>query len=355
MTVALFRAFPDPFRKSMAIYADQLARGLRARLGGRGAVREVALDGARLAPGWARYWDQYVRYQRLAGAIDADVCHVLDHGYGHLAYRLRPERTVVTFHDAVVTRVPGVGWRTRLSLRYSLGAIRRVARVIADSQSARDDFLVHTQYPAQRVSVVYPGVDPTFQPPADREADRRALGFDRPTVLHVGHTLAYMNLPRIIGAFDRLVRRHGVDARLVKAGDLSADQRALVDRLGLSDRVVTLGRVPFADLPRVYGAADVLLYAPLYAGFGLPPLEAMACGTPVVCSDRGSLPEVAGDAASFADPEDEDAIAAQVAGVLTDASAAAACRGRGLARAARFSWDRTVDGVLAVYRGLDRA
>lgn len=355
MRVALFRAFPDPFRKSMAIYADQLSRGLATRLAVPGAVRDVSLGRARLAPGWARYWDQYVRYQRLAGRVDADVCHIVDHGYGHLAYRLPPERTVVTFHDAVVVRVPGVGWRTRLSLRYSLGAIRRVARVIAVSAAARADFLSLVDYPAERVSVVHLGIDPAFRPPEDREADRRALGFDRPTVLHVGHTLPYMNLPRVVGAFERLVRAHGVDARLVKVGDLTAEQHALVNRLGLSERVVTIGRVPFTDLPRVYGAADALLYPPLYAGFGLPPLEAMACGTPVVCSDRGSLPEVAGDAASFADADDEDAMAGRLAELLTDASAAASRRAQGFARAARFTWDATVDGVLAVYRDLVRA
>ena len=355
MRVALFRAFPDPFRKSMAIYADQLSRGLTARLGASGAVREISLGGARLAPGWARHWDQYVRYQRLAGRVDADVCHIVDHGYGHLAYRLPADRTVITFHDAVVVRVPHVGWRTRLSLRYSLRAIRRVARVVTDSMAARADFLALVDYPAAHASVVYPGIDPAFRPPADRQADRRALGFDRPTVLHVGHTLPYMNLPRVIGAFDRLVRRHGVDARLVKVGDLTAEQRALVDRLRLAGRVVTLGRLPFADLPRVYGAADVLLYVPLYAGFGLPPLQAMACGTPVVCSDRGALPEVVGDAAAFAGAEDEDAMAERLAEVMTDPSAAEVRRARGLARAARFTWDATVDGVLAVYQDLARA
>jgi glycosyltransferase involved in cell wall biosynthesis len=261
----------------------------------------------------------------------------------------------VTFHDAVVTRVPGVGWRTRLSLRYSLGAIRRVARVIVDSQSARDDFLAQTPYPADRVSVVHPGIDPVFQPPVDREADRHAWGFDRLTVLHVGHTLPYMNLPGVIGAFGRLVRAYGVDARLVKVGELSPGQRALVDRVDLADRVVMLGHVSLRDLQRVYGAADVLLYAPLYAGFGLPPLEAMACGTPVVCSDRGSLPEVTAGAAVLADAEDEDALARAVASVLTDESGRAERRAQGLTRAAGFSWDATVDGVLAVYRDLDRA
>jgi glycosyltransferase involved in cell wall biosynthesis len=351
MRVALFRAFSDPFRASMAIYADQLARGLRAMVGEADEVREVELAGARLA-GLGRYWDQYVRYQRLAGRQTADVFHVLDHGYGHLAYALPPARTVVTFHDAVVLKVAGVSRRTRLSLRYSLRAIARAGRVVTDSRAAREDFLSLVDYPADRVEVVYPGVDPAFRPPADRAAARRALGLDGPVVLHVGHSLAYMNGARVVGAFARLARDHRVDATLVKVGALTGAQRALAARLGVAERIRELGRVPFADLPGVYGAADVLLYPPLYAGFGLPPLEAMACGTPVVCSDRGSLPEVTGDAAERADAEDEAALADGMARVLTDAARAAALRARGLARASAFTWTATARGVLQVYQGL---
>ncbi len=351
MRIVLFRAFPDPFRTSMAIYADQLARGLRALVGGIDEVGEVGLEGARLA-GLGRYWDQYVRYQRLAGRQAADVFHVLDHGYGHLAYRLPPARTVVTFHDAVVLKLAHVRRRTRLSLRYSLGAIARAGRVVTDSRAAREDFLSLVDYPADRVSVVYPGVDPAFRPPVDRDATRRALGLDGPAVLHVGHSLAYMNGARVVGAFARLVRDHGIDAMLLKVGALSDAQRALADRLGVSSRIRELGRVPFADLPGVYGAADVLLYPPLHAGFGLPPLEAMACGTPVVCSDRGSLPEVTGDAAERADAEDEAALAERVARVLTDGALASILRARGLARAPAFTWAATARGVLQVYRDL---
>ena len=350
MRIALFRAFPDAFRTSMAIYADQLACGLRALAGG-DEVREVELVGARLA-GLGRYWDQYVRYQRLAGRQTADVFHVLDHGYGHLAYRLPPARTVVTFHDAVVLKLAGVSRRTRLSLRYSLGAIVRAGRVVTDSRAAREDFLSFVDYPADRVSVVYPGIDAAFRPPADRDAARRALGLDGPVVLHVGHSLAYMNGARVVGAFARLVRDHGVDATFLKVGSLSDEQRVLAGRLGVAGRVRELGRVPFADLPGVYGAADVLLYPPLHAGFGLPPLEAMACGTPVVCSDRGSLPEVTGDAAERVDAEDAAALAERVARVLTDGALASSLRTRGLARASAFTWAATARGVRQVYRDL---
>jgi len=355
MTVALFRAFPDAFRRSMTLYADELARGLRARLAGDGRVDEIELPAPRLAPPWARYWDQYVRYQRLAGRCRADVFHILDHAYGHLVRNLPEERTVVTFHDAVVTTLKGIGWRTRFSQRYSLSGIVRAARVIADSHDARRDFLALARYPPERVHVVHPGVGPSFRPLEDRQAVRRELGFARPVVLHVGHTLPYMNVARVISAFARLVRDLGIDAQLVKVGALSPALRAHVARLGLDDRVVELGAVPAATLPRVYGAADVLVYAPLHAGFGLPPLEAMACGTPVVCSTAGALPEVVGDAALMADPEDEAALAEATARLLTDGALVEDFRVRGQQRAARYTWETASRELLDIYRDVASA
>jgi glycosyltransferase involved in cell wall biosynthesis len=351
MTIALFRAFPDPYRQSMRVYADQLRRGLSALVPAGDVIHEWALPDARLAPPLARYWDQYVRYQRYVRGRAADVNHIVDHGYGHLAYSLPRDRTVVTFHDAVVVRVPGVSWRTRLALRHSLRAMRRVARVITASRAARDDFLELVDYPPDHVAVVPLGIDAAFRPPADRESVRRRLGLTRPTVLQVGHTQVYMNVPRMLAAFEHLVNRLGVDAQLVRVGDpLGPDHLAFVDRHTLASRVTQIGRVSTEGLREAYGAADVLLYAPLYAGFGLPPLEAMACGTPVVCSNRGSLPEIVGDAATIVDPLDSPGMAEAVAHLLTDERARAACAACGRRHAAAFTWDATARSVLGVYR-----
>jgi glycosyltransferase involved in cell wall biosynthesis len=349
--IRLFRAFADPYRASMQLYADRLLAGVPPLLGAGEAIDAWAPDGARLSPPAARYWDQYVRYQRDARANAADVNHVVDHGYAHLVRALPAGRSVVTFHDAAGARVPGAAARTRLALRLGLRAIRRAARVIADSDAARRDFLELVDYPPERVRVVHLGVDRAFGPSADGAECRRRYALDDGYLLHVGHTQPYMNVEGALGALARLVRECGVDARLVKVGTpFTGEQQALIDRLGVRGRVAHLGRVPAADLPAIYAGAGVLLYPARHAGFGLPPLEAMACGTPVVASERGALPEILGDAALTADPEDHAAIARHAARLLTDPALRARQRARGLERAGHYDWARTAARTLAVYR-----
>jgi glycosyltransferase involved in cell wall biosynthesis len=279
------------------------------------------------------------------------VNHVIDHGYGHLVSSLPAERTVVTFHDSTVTKVEGASRGTRLSLRYSLRSIRKAAAVIADSESSRRDFLGLVSYPAERVHVVYPGVDGSFKVYGEKESLRSKLRLPDRYVLHVGHCLPYMNVEGVLLTLDQLVRRHKVDVSLVKVGgQFTQAQQAMIGRLGLGDRILHLARVPFVDLPAIYNCADVLLYPALYAGFGLPPLEAMACGTPVVCSDRGSLLEVTGGAALTADPEHAPDLAERVAGLMSDERLREEHVAKGLRQANRYSWGRNAREVLSVYR-----
>jgi glycosyltransferase involved in cell wall biosynthesis len=149
----------------------------------------------------------------------------------------------------------------------------------------------------------------------------------------------------------RRLRDGGIEARVARVGPpLAGADRALAERLGVLPSVVELGAVGDADLPAVYAAVDLLLFPSLYEGFGWPPLEAMASGTPVVCSRAGSLDEIVGDAALTADPEDVDTLAQHAAAVLTEGETRARLIARGLERAGRFNWDRTATEVLGVYR-----
>ena len=355
MKIVVFRAFRDPYRTSMKLYADAIERRVTPWLVAGETLVVEELPSPRLDGGWRRYWDQYVRYQRYARAHGGDVNHIVDHGYGHLLNSLPPERTIVTFHDPVVMQGPGVNWRTRRAFDYSMRAMRRAAAIVCPSEASRRELLALIDVPQDRVHVIPWGIEEAFQPSSDRPAVRRRLGLSGDVVLMVGHTQGYMNLERMIRAFGQLVSHHGSQATLVKVGlPFTPEQTRLITELELADRVRMVGRVPFVDLPSYYHAADVLLYAPLQAGFGLPPLEAMACGTPVVASNRGAIPEVVGDGGILVDADDEAAMADAMAEVLTQPQRRRRLVERGFARAARFEWTQVARTLLELYRTVAR-
>lgn len=356
MKVVLYRPFPDRYRLSMARYGDELERRVGAYLKRGETISTVSLPEPRVDGGWRRYWDQYVRYERWAPSQAGDVNHIIDHGIAHLTRRLPRGRTIVTFHDAVVARLPGIHWRTRLAFRYSLAALKQAAAVVCDSHAAQRDLKALIDLPEERLHVIPLGIDEAFQPPPDRELVRRQLGFKRNTVLMVGHTQEYMNIERMLRAVATVVARQGIDATIVKIGlPFTPEQMRLVSELELGDRVQFAGRVAQADLPAYFQAADVLLYAPLLAGFGLPPLEAMACGTPVVASNRGSIPEVVGDAALLADAEDAAGLADALGEILTSPVRRRRLIDAGFACAGRYEWSTAARRMLELYRTVARA
>ncbi len=347
----------------MEVYARQLAAALAGAGDGltvdhyaaSGRLRAVA---GRLGPlgRLAGYVDRYGAYQWRVRGRDADVNHVVDHGYGHLAFSLDPRRTVVTFHDAVLLRLEArelptdsYPWVSMLGHKLSLHAIRRVARVIAPSHSSKSDFLRFTDYRSEQVRVIPQGVSDQFQPlPVGEEAPR---GGEPVRILHVGHCGPYKNIEGILRALPRVRRRLAAPVVLVKiGGDFTARQRTLIGELGIENAIQHIGAVSLADLVRTYARADVLLTPSLYEGFGMTALEAMACGTPVVASNTGALPDVVGDAGLLVCPTDLDAIAEAVVRVVTDRELRASLRQRGLERARSFSWERTARETLAVYR-----
>jgi glycosyltransferase involved in cell wall biosynthesis len=168
-------------------------------------------------------------------------------------------------------------------------------------------------------------------------------------MLQIG-SIFYKNLPGILRVLRRM-RKDGIDVRVVRVGPaLAGEERALAEKLAVLDHVVDLPPVPDGQLSALYNAVDLLLFPSLYEGFGWPPLEAMASGTPVVCSRAGSLDEVVGDAALTADPDDVEALAWHASSVLADETLRATLVRRGLAHAAKFSWDRTAEQMLGIYR-----
>ena len=228
---------------------------------------------------------------------------------------------------------------------------RRTDAVATGSESAKNDIVRLLGIPPERIAVMPDGVDPRYVPGGEKPSARGGPK----TVLYVGRSDPYKNLPGLVEVFARLVRDGGVDARLRIAGSPDArypEAAETARRLGVADRVEWAGYLDDAALVRAYQDADALALLSRYEGFGLPVLEAMACGTPVTCSDAASLPEVAGAAARLVAPDDVAGAVAALKEILTDPAAAARLRAAGLEQARKFSWRTTAAGVRKLYAEL---
>lgn len=263
---------------------------------------------------------------------------------------------IVTLHDAFAFVTPHThnrldNWRYRVQLPY---AARAATAVVTVSQCSKRDLSHYLHIPDEHIHVIAEGVDTRFSPVADdrrREAVLARYGIKPPYLLYVGGISARKNIVRLIEAAV-LVRRRHPEIRLVLAGSkqwrTASIDRALA-RADLDDTVYCTGYVDDDDLPSLYSGAEVFVFPSLYEGFGLPVLEAMARGVPVATSARGSLAEVAGDAAYVFDPTDVGAIRSAIERLLSDPAEAERLRAAGRARAATFSWDRTGELTIAGY------
>jgi len=287
----------------------------------------------------------------LTGSLD------LFHSPDFVLPPLRRGKALVTIHDLTFLIHPEcadprlVSYLTRRVPR----AIERASVVLADSECTKKDLVRLLGAPKGKIEVVYGGVSAAFAPVTDEGVLRRAqeeYGLDRPFILSVGRLEPRKNLGRLIEAYWLLSQEADIRHRLLLVGDkgwLYDGLFAQVGKLKLENNVIFLGFVPDDDLPALLSLADVFAYPSLYEGFGLPPLEAMACGTPVVASNTSCLPEVLGEAALFIDPTDVRPLAETLHRVLTDEELRQDMSKRGLARATQFSWSTSAQKLLAVY------
>ncbi|MFL5732310.1 MAG: glycosyltransferase family 4 protein, partial [Chloroflexia bacterium] len=271
-----------------------------------------------------------------------------------------PCPVVVTVHDLIFLRYPE---KYRPAKRRYLKAMttwsaRHAAHVIAVSEATRRDVISLLGVEPGRVTTVHNGVSEQFKPLGreEREAFRREKSVTGRAILYLGTLEPRKNLVTLLTAFAALAQEPGCrDVTLLIGGSKGWYYEEIfttAERLGLvaGERVRFLGRVPDEELPLWYNIADIFAYPSLYEGFGLPALEAMACGTPVIASNTSSLPEVVGDAGILAGPGDVDAWCAAIRRLLSDAGDAAVLSERGLRRAGTFSWDRAARETSAVYR-----
>jgi glycosyltransferase involved in cell wall biosynthesis len=322
---------------------DGLARGRPPFSVVRGGGRSRAM---RLA------WEQIVLPAQLR-ALRIDVLHSPHHTTPMVVAGCR---RVVTFHDLTFFILPERYPRSRLVYFRSVSwaAAWAAAMLICPSQTVREDIVRILHTPPEKVRPIAEAAAPAFRPIDDPAVlDRLRYGHMLPDrfILSVGSLEPGKNRATLLKAFAEL-RRRGVEQNLVVAGQRAwkygADFR-LAEDLGLKGHVVFTGYVMPEEMPALYNAADLFVFPSLYEGFGLPVLEAMACGVPVVASNVSSIPEVAGDAALLVDPRDDAALCDAMERILKDSGLQATLRQRGVERAATFSWEKAARETIAVY------
>ncbi len=270
-------------------------------------------------------------------------------------------RTIVTIHDLSFIREPDTvmpGMMAHLK-RWVPQSVKRAEHVIAVSEATRQDLIELYQTPPEKITTLYHGVTPEFKvikEPSPLASVRQKYGLGerlegRPFILSLGTIQPRKNYRRLIQAFAKIDRSFS----LVIGGDKGWKYEnifAEVARQGLEKRVHFLGFVADADLPALYNAASLFVFPSLYEGFGLPLLEAMSCGTPVIASNRSAMPEVVGQAGLLVDPRDTPAIAAAISKVLADPNLHQRLSQAGLIQATRFSWADMAGRLLKLYHQL---
>ena len=265
--------------------------------------------------------------------------------------------TVVTIYDLVLEKFPEtMYWKNWLSLKTLMRvSARKASKIIAISENTKKDIMDCYGIGAEKIRVIHLGVGRQFSPQPDpNEADVLSrYNLSSGYILSVGALEPRKNIPRLVNAYKQVASSGEPAPKLVIVGGQgwrNGDLDRLVRESELVDQVVLTGYVPDEDLPTLYRQATAFVYPSLYEGFGLPPLEAMACGTPVITSNVSSLPEVVGDAAILIDPYNVTEIAQAIASVLKDEGLRDNLRTSGLVRSRLFNWDKTARETLKLYQ-----
>ena len=346
-------------------YADNLERALNDEVS---AEFDLGVYKPKL-PSWVRALPEkfnlqmrtarYVSYPLQARKHNSSINHIIDHGYAHLLHTLSPEKTVVTVHDLIPLlawhgKIPGLSYPHQPFLnRLSLQSLHRAACVISDSASTKSDLIEYVGLADENIKVVYLGLNKVFQPASSnrRKLLRRSFGLadNETNVILITGSQSYKNHKTCLLVVERLQTMCEKPVQLVRLGDKTPEWLAHLKLSHLQRPVLELQDLSNDRLVELYNSVDCLLFPSWYEGFGWPPLEAMACGLPVVASNAGSLPEVVGDAALTANPDDVNALAFAVHAMLEKADMRNDYIQRGLRNVTRFTWQKCAQDVVKIY------
>jgi glycosyltransferase involved in cell wall biosynthesis len=313
-----------------------------------------------LSENLSKLWFEQISFPRACLDREVDVAHI-----PYFASPLQGgNKLVVTIHDLIPLILPAYrrSILVRLYTRLVAAGAGRAAAIITDSHSSKKDITSLLRIPPDRVHVVHLAANEMFKPVHDAEIlnmTRQKYDLQEEYIMYLGGFDQRKNLGTLLSAFASLDDSLRTRSRLVIAGHLPQedtpffpDPRLIVERLNLQDRVDFIGWVPEKDKPALYSGAALFVFPSLYEGFGLPPLEAMACGTAVIASDRSSLPEIGGEGALLVDPHDVDGLAGAMTTLMEDKERRTELAAKGLEQARRFSWQKTVGETTAVYRSV---
>ncbi|MEW6685361.1 MAG: glycosyltransferase family 1 protein [Candidatus Edwardsbacteria bacterium] len=364
-SVYLIGASPAEKFYSMEVYGKALARNLRQQSGVEvkvhqwSASKTLKIDDWRGVRAVRTYWNRFIRSPRELNIPVADVYHILDHSYAHLITTLPARRTVITCHDLMPLLLPDYratlgGWLQVMVFKYTISSLLQATYIISISEFTKRCLRDILKIEDSKISVIPLGVEEIFLK-YEKSIRPTFKKSEEKIILQVGVTQeAYKNVFNILKAFRKLVESMGDKVRLLKVGKpYTPEQQVYINSVGLKKQIEYLGYVEREKLPEIYGQADLLLMPSLFEGFGLPILEAMACGTPVVTSRRGSIPEVASEAAFYVEPEKPEGIAEGVKKVLFEQELRAKLIKAGEKQAQKFTWEKTAEKTLKVYKKIE--
>jgi glycosyltransferase involved in cell wall biosynthesis len=352
-TLELIQAFSgcDERRLDLILLSAGRSTALNAN-----SYSQVMLPGCRLLPGLMTLGNLLIL--SISRHLKLDIVHDPT-GVSPFLMGAGGAKTIVTVHDVFAWSCPGhSSILDTLLYRYWLPHIlTRVDTVITVSRRSQTDIQRYLALPANRLQVIPYGIASRFHPLPPEKVRKhlfQRFGLSMPYILYVGALTKRKNVERALEAFALLSERlSATKLQFVLAGPRTWKQtrvEATLRELGLANRVLLTGPLTDSDLPALYSGAELFVFPSLCEGFGLPPLEAMACGTPVVCSNTTSLPEVVADAAMTIDPYDVVSLAEAMEQVLRNRNLSESLRQKGLARAAQFTWDQTAKETVKLYR-----
>ena len=284
---------------------------------------------------------------------EGNIKHIVSQELAYILNSIKLENNIVTCYDLI----PWIYEKDRSSLwKENMKGLKQADLIITISKFSKDEIIKFLDYPKEKIKIVYPAVDHSlyYANPDKGILKRVNISNDQKILLYVGSELPRQNVPILVKALKKLkIKIPGI--KLIKIGESQSygarnNILKLIKDLDLLDDVIFVGYIPEEEMPLWYNAADILIYPCAYAGFGLPPLEAMACGTPVITSNTTSLPEVVGDAGIMIDPDNAELLADKMYDVLTNNKLKENLIKKGLKHSKHFNWDESAKKTLEIYK-----